>query len=776
MPTLRIKVGASVDSSVATAFTAIEKAARSAREKIQKDFQGLGAAIGRGFSGGAGAGGVGGGGGLAGGAKSMTASVRALGPVADATAERFKLLTKQIKSMPADLNTVAREAQRALQSIEREKARAQLGLPSAGGGAMAGAGSRSRYWYPFGGAINIRKPTFSTLESDPIRGVARFGMGAAGFLRHAATGFARSMGVETGIGELVSRNVREETSAQDIVNAGYFPGQNGANGQLQNRGDILAQTRNVAINTGTDRGDILEGLRDFVGKTGDLALGRDILESMAKLSKATGSNMSDMVNASAEVSNALGDVQNKGQVIEQIMQQVAGQGKLGAVEIRDLATQMAKIASQAGKFEGGAAGNIALLGVLAQEAKLRGGATNASQATTGVARFVSLLTTKARVKTLQASGIDPFTDKSETVLRNPAEIIKQMLSKTGGNLVKLSTLVPNVMAMRPVQGLATVYNQALSNEAQRHDAYAKMHGGSMAGYTEAKGIDAAKLAAVDAELDNMKAAMLSDEEVNRAYAATMTTTQSKVTVFNERMADIVSHIQAGLLPALEKLAPTILGVAEEFANIVNGNKNVGDVFTDFYNWVEKITRAKSDQSESSELAANTGAETMNMIGRTKRWEQTHLITNAEGPVTPEMIQQNMANAGKVLDPIKAQETKIYDQLNPLQKRTQEEYDALNKWAHTSGHIRDPEAQLSQDAIAKMAGEGDKDAEKYIADKRTQADLIDTLQKLQGERTALIDLLRSGAVTVKVDKSTDKDTPPPVGGGAQPPGQPPEPDK
>ena len=55
------------------------------------------------------------------------------------------------------------------------------------------------------------------------------------------------------------------------------------------------------------------------------------------------------------------------------------QGKLGAVEVKDMAVQMAKLASRATEFGGKSDDTIAALGAIAQEARAKGGAANASR-------------------------------------------------------------------------------------------------------------------------------------------------------------------------------------------------------------------------------------------------------------------------------------------------------------------------------------------------------------------------------------------------------------
>lgn len=539
MSSIKIRIGASVDSSVSTAFTSVEKSAERAGAAIRKNLgeastrasraaaSAATAAVGPYKQTGIAAEQAG---------KKAHAALGSLGTLAEGADKKFKALAGDLKRLTPDLQVVAREAQKALDAIEKAKAREALGLSPSRPRA-------SRYWSVAGGNFFVQKPHMDTLSVDRM---AQYGMGAASFLRRSAFGLASSMGIQTSLGALVGKNINEEDVAQGIVNAGYFPGAAGAAGIKSNRGDILAETRQVAIGTGTDRGDILQGLRDFVGKTGDLALGRSILADMAKLSKATDSNMSDMVNAAAEVSNGLGDVPDKAGVINKVMQQIAGQGKLGAVEVRDLAQQMAKLASQAGKFQGGAAANIPILGMLAQEAKIGGGATNATQATTSVARFVQSLTKGNTLKAMRKLGITPFTDESHTSLRDPREIIKDVIGATHGDIKKIQETMPGSIGLKPVEGLAAVYRRT-------------------------QGPDAKKMQAVNDVLERFQSAMLDTDEITRAFAERMNDSKSKVTVLNEKLAAFE-----------EKVAPTLMKVFDNVApRIEKGVGDAGDAFDQF---------------------------------------------------------------------------------------------------------------------------------------------------------------------------------------------------
>ena len=59
------------------------------------------------------------------------------------------------------------------------------------------------------------------------------------------------------------------------------------------------------------------------------------MPKLGKLAKASGSDLGDLADAAGDVSTALGDMapDKKAERIDSIMRTIAGQGKIGAVEI-----------------------------------------------------------------------------------------------------------------------------------------------------------------------------------------------------------------------------------------------------------------------------------------------------------------------------------------------------------------------------------------------------------------------------------------------------------
>lgn len=387
--------------------------------------------------------------------------------------------------------------------------------------------ARSRRRAFFGGRIGIGRRA-----SIGVSGGAAMLYGYGGAL---LSGMFRGLGVETDPSRLVQQGIENRAVAQQVVNAA--PSMIGASVEQRQgmAGALLTQAQHVANETASDTGDVLASAQRFVALTGDFETARATLGDIAVLSRATGSSLEDMSASAAEVANHLGNVQDKAGMTMAVMRAIAGQGKLGAVEIRDMALQMAKLASQAPKFEGDTTKTIAILGAMAQESKLRGGSANATQAATAVMRLSQDLLKPTTVKAWAAVGQSPFTDKTHTKLRTPEEIILTALKASGGDLVKLAKLFPNQMSMRAVTGFASIYQEA---------------GGGK------KGAEA-----VADEFTRLTSAMLTQEEVEREFTAQMHTAQSRIQIFNNHMQQTAQQLAEALLPAVDALAPKIVAFA-----------------------------------------------------------------------------------------------------------------------------------------------------------------------------------------------------------------------
>lgn len=498
MPAIRITLAASLGRSASSIFRPLVDAAKQARAQIERELAGIGAgnragALYRGL---------------------VTEAEKANRAMVTAAERRVRDIERAERRAMND-----RQRQLTAQSREFDKAQREADR---------------------GPTLFARRASWRAART--FDSIVRGGVGLAGDM-------ARGAGVDFNLGGMIGRAVGQERAAVALSNQGFMPGAGGANGRVQDPRKILDTARSVADTYARSTDEILQATSAFVGLTGDLAGARAIMGDLALLSNATGSNLTDMASAAASVSTALdqgfaGTAQQRMDATSDVMRAIAGQGKVGAVEIKDLAAQMAKLAAASGQFAGKREDLLAFVGVMAQESRKAGGSASATQAATSILSFATNLSkpSKAQQKMLAQYGLDPFADKGKTAVKSPEEFIKEAIYKTRGNLQALGGIFSTSGSMRAVRGFANIYNQA---------------GGGAAGQ-----------AAVEAEIATLKRASLDRAEAERANAEVMRTAAAKAQKFQNNLERVASSMAETVLPQFEQLAPKAIEAAGALGKIV----------------------------------------------------------------------------------------------------------------------------------------------------------------------------------------------------------------
>ena len=372
--------------------------------------------------------------------------------------------------------------------------------------------------------------------------------GAASAAMHTAGAFAQGAGANFDLGSYVDKVVKLEQRSIDIANSGYIPGGAGAAGKLQDPGTITKELRGAATAAKLDSNDVGAGVHQYVKRTGDLDTARQILPELAVFAKATSTSFEATAGTAAEVANALGDIPDKGKAVMTVLRGLAGQGKVGGIEFSDLAKQFGKVSSAASKFVGSGAtegerraDSILKLGAIAQLSRLEGGSYNASTALTSVQGFAKTLTTSARLKEFHKQGISVMENG---MIRNPLAVIEESLKQTKGDPEKLNKLFMGATGQRAVQGFATEYNRA--GGATNH---------------------AAGMAAVNTKYGDIFNAALKPEDIKKQFDLVAGGKGAKAQDFNNQLESVVASLSDRVLPAMEKLAPRALELAEALAKV-----------------------------------------------------------------------------------------------------------------------------------------------------------------------------------------------------------------
>lgn len=510
------------------------------------------------------------------------------------------------------------------------------------------------------------------------------------------------LGVNTSIGAGVAQGVAMERLATKISSSGYMPGTGGPNGERVDPKLLEQEARAIGDFAKIDPTEALEGLDAFVAKSGDLDTGRAVLKDMAMLAKATGANLNDVVDAAGDVSANLGDIPNKAGAIQSIMASIAGQGKLGAVEMKDMASQMAKVAANAPQIEGSVETNIAVLGMLTQEARQRGGAASATQAATSAAALMNTFKTPARAEAFKAATGKSFYNAAGQI-RDVREIVIDALRARGTDPVGFKKIFANVAGARAVEGFRTIYASAFAKTRGEHGS-----------------VDAARTAgeaAVREEYAKQMNAAMRRQELEESFASSLRDTKSQVQDFNNAMARTSTELKENMLPALKTLAPLITDLAKGGADAVG--------------WMFGTTHER-ELSESGDLrvgAAHRGRDVRDaargaLLGNYERDAQGNL--KKQGP---------QEVSGRSIDIAEAD-------IKALEKQEA----ALSKQVYEGRHKKVSGLGTAGDAVVGWAT-GETDAEKTRQSQREhELEMVrDTLQSQKEAVQAVRDGLLNGTL-------------------------------
>lgn len=588
MAQLNLRVGASVDRNMQVAFQPLVEGAKRAKAAIEAEGQKAGRAIGTN---------------VRKGAKDAEAAFAALEAemkgvpkamnAGSAAVTKFgKDAKKSFDETKRAFSDMAKDAERSMAKIAAAQRNGTSGnMPATTAGklrALVSTGARSvasSAYEAAGGAPKL---------SNIIGGVASMGAGLAKKAASAAIGIAKdlakSAGVDTDVSTIAKKNFDLESQAQTLSNASIVA--NDPNNQMRvSKQTLMNQALDVAEKYGGDANDALDGLAKFVSKTGDLKTGRDIMAQMAMYAKATGASASDMMDASGDLANQLGDGVNKAETLSTLMKVFAGQGRLGAIEIKHLSTQMAKIGAASSRFEGGTTA-IAQMGAAAQLARGTGGSPSAASAATAVSAFGDMFSKKARLAAFEKYGVD--TQGAGGKVRDPKAIL----------LDAMVAAQKNALAHGDKTGLGKEFDKAMGTMISSSKAR-QVSLGMESKFKEAGGGEAGVKAATDA-IDKFQKAIISDEEITASFNAAMKTSTSQAEVFNASIRKSAMQMQTDLMPAMAALAKELIPLAKKAAGVVQwltGGSKEGETMTaDATANVDETIKTMGKQMEGGKIS------------------------------------------------------------------------------------------------------------------------------------------------------------------------------
>lgn len=512
MSEITIRVGASVDRSVATVFQSVRATAKQAHDAIAADSKRTDAMLRAGYRTNA---------------KAFIEEEKTKQGAAEAFAR--EVLKYQ--------HNASLQKQRMLVQEVRDFERAQQQKANA---AKRAAKQATDAW----------KRNLSAAGGHVARGAFHLGTSVLRDL-------ARGAGVNLDMGAHMAANTDMQRILTNVSNEGYMPG-DARNGQRVSAETLSRESFKIGNATGTGANEVAEGFQTFVGKTGDLQTARAVMTDLGKIAKATGADFQDVVGAAAAINNQLTDSPDKAAAVARVMRTIAAEGKVGAIPMREMAQQMGKIAANAQRMEGGAEKNIGTFGAIAQSAKLMGGAGSSANAATSIGSLMATFRTAARVNEFRAAGVEINSKTDPTQMRSIEAIIVDSFKATqrktfDQSQTELSKLFKSQQAAKAVGGFQTIFSRT--------------YGQSKAATEQAKLEEAA--AAVRKEFDRLSQTM-GDKELNESFNAAMNTSASQAAQFNNAMQDVTKSIQSALLPVLQELAPDLVKFSKAVKGVLGG--------------------------------------------------------------------------------------------------------------------------------------------------------------------------------------------------------------
>lgn len=362
----------------------------------------------------------------------------------------------------------------------------------------------------------------STVGNSTSNAISRVA-GTAGMVTGLLGGFT--------VADSVQKGLEARGAAVDLANQ---------SGRKVSSNDILQKSSTIATTYGMDTTDVIKGLDAFVAKSGDVVGGLKGLGNLTELSVATGADIKELSQTAGIIHMATGDI---GETMKR-MRVLAGAGREGSVDMRELSQYAGRISAGANQFVSKGAA-FAQLSAIVQQAAATGGATAAPEATEAVTRLATDVFEKQEA--FAAYGIKT-KDASGKYLVDPMQLIKQSIVKTGGDSSKLLELFGK-MSYRAVAGFQDVYNRA---------------GGGKKGE-----------AAIDEAFKKFMDAELSAATVKQDAAERMNVADKQ---FNQVLNELREQVAAQVIPALVEMAPKVKELIPAFVELLR-------TVVDLFKWV-----------------------------------------------------------------------------------------------------------------------------------------------------------------------------------------------
>lgn len=452
-----------------------------------------------------------------------------------------------------DAEKIARDKARTEDSIEREKNR----------NAMRWVRTRERE------IASEKKQAAREVEDkrDQFHSTIR---GAAGGAVASTFGFgARVAGSVLGMGGGLSI---EDSIRTEMTDRGKAAGiiSSTADSELGGHStkSVHDNAKKIAAQYGLDTADVLAGIDETKKLSGNLGTAVGVMPKLAEVATATGADLGQLGGLAGNIIAANPKISN-----EKLMQQVrlfTQQGMVGGVEIGDMAKFGGRITAGAQYFGGDLEKNEATLGAFAQIARQKGGAASAAEAAMGAQRFATDISGKH--DKLKKLGIETSDGKGK--LRDPMEIMLDMVSKTGGDVTKFKQLGLGERGIKPLTGVADTYKKGHDAALAKLDAEGKVPKAAREKLADEAGRQSVREDIFKfSNRDKDGKEILTDAAVEAKAKARLQEADKQLAMATQKLRnEIASHLYphfVKLIPHLARMTPVVARVLDKLEGLIS---------------------------------------------------------------------------------------------------------------------------------------------------------------------------------------------------------------
>lgn len=430
-------------------------------------------------------------------------------------------------------------------------------------------------------------------KSQEFRSSVRAGVeGAGSIVGRATMGAFRTvtdLGGGFSVGKALQERVDLDREAARLSVASRVPGQKSAT-----QAEILERVSRASSRTGTDRADLMSGLKAYTAQTGNFSAGAENLEFFGKISKATGSSLSEVMGTAGAMTvqnrqlgaGALGNEALKKLILSTVMQ-----ARQGSVEFEHMAAVGNKVTRSAVAYSGDQAENQnKLLGLSQIGMRVTG------KDAAGVSEAATMLANIEADATKHSGAVErllgrKFKNDRGQIIGGPDKFIGDLLeaamSKKGGlsNLDKEDgdgKAFFGARSRKMFQALGSTYNAEYDRQIK-----------SGASEENAKKAGAQ---AVRADMAKAIGTQYGQADLEKEVADIMKTSAEK---FEAAVRDLKVGVADKLLPELVNLIPVLQALTPVLVNLIS--------FLSKLTGTEDAVRAESGKNAVVNAANDMGA-------------------------------------------------------------------------------------------------------------------------------------------------------------------------